>query len=130
MTILDRYMLIEIISTNELPVTTRNVPFNKGGGMIICNIYLIFAFISKQKCVYQNIRTYYQSILNYISHILIYLRLRKGKNTSTIIKIGKRIFSAFSGVAQDCNVIVQIMVAAIFQMDRRVLYLGNNKHIL
>ena len=48
------------------------------------------------------------------------------RNTSTIIKIGKRIFSTFSGVAQDCNVIVQIMVPAIFQMDRRVLYLGNN----
>ena len=46
MTILDRYMLIESMSAGELPVTTINLPFNKGGGgMIICNIYLIFVFI-------------------------------------------------------------------------------------
>ena len=32
MTILDRYMLIESMSAGELPVTTRNLPFNKGGG--------------------------------------------------------------------------------------------------
>ena len=64
MTILDRHMLIEMMSAGELLVTTRNLPFNKGEGMIICNIYLIFVFISKQKCVYQNIRTYYLRACN------------------------------------------------------------------
>ena len=32
MTILDRHMLIEMMSAGELPVTTRNLPFNNGGG--------------------------------------------------------------------------------------------------
>ena len=67
MTILDRHMLTEIMSAGELPVTTRNLPFNKGGGghMIICNIYLFFfVFISKQKCVYQKIRTFYLRTCN------------------------------------------------------------------
>ena len=53
-------ILIEIMSAGELPVTTRNIPFNKGGGggMIICNIYLYLCiYFETEMCIpeHQNI---------------------------------------------------------------------------